>query len=145
MSAASTRHTGWHPIPVGLKVLPFVMALWAIGSAANFSNLMTGGLPFFGTKLYGMSAVPVVLFFDFVGPLIFLVGLWNRAPWAPKWAAVYIGLFVLNGLVTLVTFAGEFGVAPILAPCAVNLAILAVILWKRDYFAAHQGGAGVNV
>lgn len=138
MSADVGRPTGWRPIPLALKVLCLVMVLWAIGSAMNLANLMENGLPVFGSFVFGIGALLVVLFLDFIGPLIFFYALWNRKSWGVTWAFFYIGLFVLNGIVALFTVSGQLGFAPILVPNLVILAFLAVIFWKRSYFtAAH--------
>ncbi|MFY0691789.1 MAG: hypothetical protein JXR14_07695 [Paracoccaceae bacterium] len=138
MSADVGRPTGWKPIPLVLKVLCVVMGLWAIGSAMNLANLMENGLPVLGTFVFGIGAFLVVLFLDFIGPLVFFYALWNRNPWGVTWAFFYIGLFVLNGLVALFTVSGELGFALILVPNLVSLVFLAVIFWKRSYFAtAH--------
>ena len=136
MTAGSERPTGWKPIPLVLKILSVFMALWAIGSVMNLPNLMANGLPFFGTFIFGTVALCVVLFFDFIGPAIFLFALWTRKHWGPKWATFYIGLFVLNGIVALVTVKAELGLAQILIPNVISLIFLAVIYWKRDYFIA---------
>tara|TARA_R110000787_G_scaffold3148_4_gene12673 strand:- start:54469 stop:54879 length:411 start_codon:yes stop_codon:yes gene_type:complete len=134
MSAPANRAAGWASMPLALKILPFFLTLWALGSAANLGNLMRNGLPLFGLTVDGVTAFAVALFFDFVAPAIFLFGLWNRKTWAPKWATFYIGLFVVNGLVGLVASAEQYGAAQILAPCVVSLVVLAVIWWKRSYF-----------
>lgn len=136
MTAGSERPTGWKPIPLVLKILSVFMALWAIGSVMNLPNLMANGLPFFGTFVFGAVALCVVLFFDFIGPAIFLIALWTRKHWGPKWATIYIGLFVLNGIVALVTVKAELGLAQILIPNVISLIFLAVIYWKREYFIA---------
>ena len=134
MSAGLTRPTGWKPIPLALKILSVVMVLWAFGSAMNLSNLMESGLPLLGTFVYEASAFFVVLFFDFVGPAIFLFALWNRKPWAAKWAFCYIGLFILNGVVALFTVSEQLGLVQILVPNLVSMVMLAVIFWKQTYF-----------
>ncbi|MCK0121506.1 hypothetical protein MWU61_13215 [Loktanella sp. F6476L] len=136
MTAVSERPTGWKPIPLALKILSVFMALWAIGSVMNLPNLMANGLPFFGTFAFGAVALCVVLFFDFIGPAIFLFALWTRKHWGPKWATIYIGLFVLNGIVALVTVKAELGLAQILIPNVISLIFLSVIYWKLDYFKA---------
>ena len=85
MNTDISRPTGWKPIPLALKVLSVVMLLWAIGSAMNLSNLMENGLPVLGTFVFGIGALLVVLFLDFIGPAVFLYALWNRKPWGVKW------------------------------------------------------------
>ncbi len=102
----------------------------------NLANLMEYGLPVFGTFVFGIGALLVVLFLDFIGPLIFFYALWNRKPWGVSWAFFYIGLFVLNGIVALLTVSGQLGFAQILVPNLVRLIFLAVIFWKRSYFGA---------
>lgn len=136
MGSLAEDSAGWRPVPLPLKVLVFLMALWALGSIANLPSLMSNGLPFFGATLFGSGAFIVALFFDFIAPLIFVIGLWQREPWAPVWATVYIGVFVLNGLATFFTSAQQIGVAQILIPCAVSMMFLVIVLWKRRYFMA---------
>jgi uncharacterized membrane protein len=126
--------TGWKPIPVVLKTLSVLMVLWAIGSAMNLPNLMENGLPLFGAFVFGMGAFFVVLLLDFVGPLVFLIALWNRKSWGVKWAFFYIGLFILNGIFALFLAREQLGFAQILLPNFVSLMFLAVIFWNRSYF-----------
>lgn len=135
MNTDISRTTGWRPIPLALKVLSVVMLLWAIGSAMNLSNLIENGLPVLGTFVFGIGALLVVLFLDFIGPAVFLYALWNRKPWGVKWAFFYIGLFVLNGIVALLTVSDQLGFAQILVPNIASLLFLSVIYWKRSYFA----------
>ena len=135
MNTDISRPTGWKPIPLALKVLSAVMLLWAIGSAMNLSHLMENGLPVLGTFVFGIGALLVVLFLDFIGPAVFLYALWNRKPWGVKWAFFYIGLFVLNGIVALLTVSDQLGFAKILVPNIASLLFLSVIYWKRSYFA----------
>jgi hypothetical protein len=138
MSDNSTRQIGWRPIPLVLKVLSIVMGLWAIGSAMNLPNLMANGLPVLGAFVLGFGAFLVVLFLDFVGPLVFLYALLNRKRWGVAWAFFYIGLFIFNGIVALLTVSDQLGLAQILVPNFASLLFLAVIFWKRSYFAgAH--------
>ncbi len=133
MSADRLRQTGWKPIPLALKILLVVMIVWAIGSAMNLPNLMEDGLPVLGKFVFGIGAFFVVLFLDFVGPAVFFYALWNRKAWGVKWAFFYIGLFVLNGIVALLTVSEQLGFAQILLPNLVSLLFLAVIFWKRSY------------
>ncbi len=135
MNTDISRTTGWRPIPLALKVLSVVMLLWVIGSAMNLSDLMENGLPVLGTFVFGIGALLVVLFLDFIGPAVFLYALWNRKPWGVKWAFFYIGLFVLNGIVALLTVSDQLGFAQILVPNIASLLFLSVIYWKRSYFA----------
>ena len=75
VNGEQTRQAGWKPIPLALKILSVVMVLWAIGSAMNLPNLLESGLPLLGSFVYGRTAFLVVLFFDFIGPAIFLYAL----------------------------------------------------------------------
>ncbi|MCK0104485.1 hypothetical protein [Pseudohalocynthiibacter sp. F2068] len=134
MSAEVSRRTGWKPIPLALKILSVVMVVWALGSAMNLPNLMENGLPVLGIFVFGIGAFLVVLFLDFIGPAIFFYALWNGKPWGVKWAFFYIGLFILNGIVALLTVSDRLGLAQILVPNLVSLLFLAVIFWKRSYF-----------
>ncbi|MBS9718980.1 hypothetical protein ACFFUT_04650 [Pseudohalocynthiibacter aestuariivivens] len=134
MSAEVSRRTGWKPIPLALKILSVVMVVWALGSAMNLPNLMENGLPVLGIFVFGIGAFLVVLFLDFTGPAIFFYALWNGKPWGVKWAFFYIGLFILNGIVALLTVSDRLGLAQILVPNLVSLLFLAVIFWKRSYF-----------
>ena len=127
--------TGWKPIPLALKILAVVFVLWSVGAVMNLPNLQENGLPLFGTFVYGMSATLVVLLLDIIGPITFLFALWNRKSWAAIWAFAYIGLFVLNSTVALFTVREEFGLPQILGPTVASLVFLAIIFWKRDYFA----------
>ena len=127
--------TGWKPIPLALKILAVVFVLWSVGAVMNLPNLQENGLPLFGTFIYGMSATLVVLLLDIIGPITFLFALWSRKSWAPTWAFAYIGLFVLNSTVALFTVREEFGLPQILGPTVASLIFLAIIFWKRDYFA----------
>lgn len=102
----------------------------------NLTNLMQNGLPVLGTFVFGIGALLVVLFLDFIGPLVFFYALWNSRPWGVSWAFFYIGLFVLNGIVALFTVSSQIGLVQILVPNLVSLVFLAAIFWKRSYFAA---------
>ena len=127
--------TGWKPIPLALKILAVVFVLWSVGAVMNLPNLQENGLPLFGTFIYGMSATLVVLLLDIIGPITFLFALWSRKSWAPTWAFAYIGLFVLNSTVAFFTVREELGLPQILGPTVASLVFLAIIFWKRDYFA----------
>lgn len=132
------EQTGWRPMPLALKVLFCVMLFWSLGSVMNLPNLMANGLPLFGMFVSGIAAFLVVLLLDLIGPLVFLVGLWTRKPWAPSWAFTYIGVFVVNALVALVTAREQLGLMQILIPLSASLIFAAVIYWKRDYFDHHS-------
>lgn len=132
------EQTGWRPMPLALKVLFCVMLLWSLGSVMNLPNLMANGLPLFGVFVSGIAAFLLVLLLDLIGPLVFLVGLWTRKPWAPSWAFTYIGVFVVNALVALVTVREQLGLMQILIPLSASLIFAAVIYWKRDYFDLHS-------
>jgi len=134
MSGENTPRHGWGPMPLALKFLAVVMALWSLGALLNLPNLMDGGLPLFGVFVFGVAALAVVLFLDLVGPLIFFFALWNRKAWGPRWAAFYIGLFIVNSIVALVMVRAQLGSAQILGPMTASFLFLAVIFWKRDYF-----------
>jgi hypothetical protein len=97
--------------------------------------LLENGLPLLGRFVHGLSAFLVVLLLDFIGPAVFLYALWNRKPWGPKWAFFYIGLFIINGLIALLTVRDQLGLMQILVPDFVCAIFLAVIFWKRAYFA----------
>ncbi|MEO9895468.1 MAG: hypothetical protein ABJD13_13240 [Paracoccaceae bacterium] len=133
MNADASRQSGWRPIPIALKILSVVMVVWAIGSAMNLPNLMEHGLPVLGTLVFGIPAFLMVLFFDFIGPSVFFYALWNRRSWGVKWAFFYIGLFILNGIVALLTLSDQLGLVQILVPNLISLLFLAVIFWKRTY------------
>lgn len=135
MRTIATDQKGWKPIPLPLKVLSVVFILWSVGAAMNLPNLYKNGLPLFGTFVYGPTAFLVVMLLDIIGPLTFLFALWNRKPWAAKWAFTYIGIFILNSVVAFFTVRDQLGLPQILVPTTVSLIFLAVIFWKRDYFA----------
>ncbi len=138
MSKALIPQKGWKPIPLALKILTIMMILWSVGSAMNLTNLLENGLPLLGRFVHGLSAFLVVLLLDFIGPAVFLYALWNRKPWGPKWAYFYIGLFIINGLVALLTVRDQVGLLQILVPSLVCAIFLAVIYWKRAYFSRMQ-------
>ena len=121
-------------MPLALKILFCVMLLWSLGSVMNLPNLMANGLPLFGVFVTGIAAFLVVLLLDLIGPLGFLYGLWKRKQWAPNWAFTYIGVFVLNALVALVSVREQLGLAQILVPIIASLIFAAVIYWQRQYF-----------
>jgi hypothetical protein len=125
---------GWRPIPLPLKVLSVVMVLWSVGSMINLPNLMENGLPLLGNFVYGLPAFLVALLLDIIGPLVFLLGLWNRKSWAAKWAFTYIGIFIVNSAFALFTVRDQLGLPQILAPAIGSILFLAVIYWKREYF-----------
>ncbi len=75
------KKTGWKPIPLPLKILFVVFIFWMVGAVMNLPNLIENGLPLFGTFVYGMAAVLVVLLLDIIGPITFLFALWNRKSW----------------------------------------------------------------
>ncbi len=106
-----------------------------LGTVMNLPNPNENGLPLFSTFIDGVAAVSFAVLLDFIGPVAFLVALWPRKPWAPLWAYAYLGIFVLNTFVALVTVSDTLGLPQILIPLVVSAAFLAVIFWKRDYFA----------
>lgn len=134
MTDTATRATGWKPIPLALKILSVIMLLWMVGAVMNAPNLMEGGLPLLGVFVTGSVALTVVLILDIIGPLLFLYALWTRKSWGPKWAATYMGLFVLNSIVAFFTVRDALGTPQVLVPALASLIFLAIILWKRDYF-----------
>lgn len=131
----NSRENGWKPMPLALKILFVVMLLWTLGSLMNLSNLMANGLPLLGVFVTGTLAFLVVLALDIIGPLGFLFALWTRKSWGPKWAFFYIGAFLVNSLVAVVTVGGQLGLPQILFPTCVSGLFLCVIYWKRGYFA----------
>lgn len=134
MNDTVTRPTGWRPIPLALKILAVVMLLWAVGAVMNAPNLMTNGLPLFGVFVQGPAAFAVVLVLDIIGPLLFLYALWTRKSWGPKWAALYMGVFILNSIVAFFTVRADLGLVQILTPTVATLVFLSVIRSKSDYF-----------
>ena len=128
------KETGWKPISLSLKILFVVFILWTVGAVLNAPNLYESGLPFFGTFIYGVPAVLVVLFLDIIGPMVFLFALWNRKTWAVKWAFFYIGLFMLNSTVAFFTVRDELGIPQILIPTVVSVIFIIIIYSKRNYF-----------
>ena len=128
------KQNGWKPIPLSLKILSVVFILWSIGAVVNLPNLYASGLPLFGVFVYGIPAAIVLLLLDVVGPIIFLFALWSRKPWAPLWAFVYIGFFILNHTVAIFTVRERLGLMPILIPTLFSVAFCIVIYLKRNYF-----------
>jgi len=134
MNDTAARATGWKPIPLPLKILSVLMALWAVGAVMNLPNLMEGGLPLFGVFVGGTVALLVVLVLDIIGPLLFLYALWTRKAWGPNWATLYMGIFILNSVVAFFTVRSELGLPQILVPTITTMVFMAVIRSKRDYF-----------
>ncbi len=125
---------GWKPIPIVLKIFSILILLWTIGSILNIPQRYSDGLPFFGMFLSGLGAVLVVALLDIFGPLFLLLGIWLRKPWAPIVAYVYMGVFLLNGIIALFTVIDIYGPLPIIIPNLVELLFLIVILFHRKYF-----------
>ena len=134
MKVIAANGSGWRPIPLPLKVLFVVFALWMVGSVINLPNLYENGMPVFGTFVYGMNAAILPLFLDFIGPGTFLFALWGRKRWAALWAFAYNGIFILNNTVAFFALREELGVPQILGPTVASLVFVAVIFWKRNYF-----------
>lgn len=125
---------GWKPIPLSLKILFVVFILWAIGAVLNAPNLFESGLPLLGVFIYGVPAILVVLLLDIIGPLVFLIALWSRKVWAAKWAFLYIGIFILNGVVAFFTVREVLGLPQILIPTIASIIFFIVIYRERNYF-----------
>ncbi|OUS07087.1 hypothetical protein A9Q96_07185 [Rhodobacterales bacterium 52_120_T64] len=138
MEAAVKEAKGWKPIPVPLKILSVVFVLWTVGAVMNMPNLMENGLPFLGVFVYGAKALIVVLILDVVGPMTFLFALWNKKPWATRWAYAYNGIFILNNAVAFFRFRDQLGLPQILVPTIASILFIIVIYWKRDYFVKPQ-------
>lgn len=131
----SIRSSGWKPIPLPLKILSGVFVLWVVGAVLNLTNLMANGLPLFGQFVFGVTVLPFVIYVDVIGPLVFLFALWTRKSWGVKWALAYNGLFILNNMIAFFALREVLGLPQILVPTLVSVIFLAVILWKRAYFA----------
>jgi len=134
MEEPMKKEMGWKPIPLSLKILFVLFILWSIGAVLNLPNLYESGLPLLGVFVYGVVASVVAILLDIVGPMAFLYALWNRKSWAPKWALSYIGFFILNSIVALLTVREELGLMQILVPTIASVIFFAVIYWKRGYF-----------
>jgi len=134
MEETVKNEKGWKPIPLPLKILFVVFILWSVGSVMNLPNLFKNGLPLFGVFVYGSTAALIAIFLDIIGPMTFLLALWNRKSWAAKWAFSYIGFFILNSAVALFTVSEELGTPQILAPTIASIIFVVVIYWKRNYF-----------
>ena len=128
------EQTGWKPIPLSLKILSCVFLLWVLGSIMAVSMRYEQGLPIMGVWVSGLLAARVVVLLDIIGPLVFLVGLWNRKSWAVTWAIAYNGLFVLNSAVAFFTFRDTLGAMPIMIPTLISLIFVTVIYRSREYF-----------
>ena len=129
------RSSGWKPIPLPLKILSGVFVLWVVGAALNLSGLMANGLPLFGKFVFGVAVLPLVIYVDVIGPLVFLFALWTRKSWGVKWAFAYNGLFILNNTIAFSTLREILGLPQILVPTLVSALFLAVIFWQRGYLA----------
>ena len=134
MEEIANKEKGWKPTPLPLKMLFVLFILWSVGSVMNLPNLYENGLPLFGVFVYGTTAVLIVLLLDIIGPMTFLFALWNRKSWAAKWAFSYIGIFILNGVVALLTVREELGLPQILVPTIASIVFFVIIYWKRNYF-----------
>lgn len=131
----AARSSGWKPIPLPLKILSGVFVLWVVGAAMNLPNLMTNGLPLFGQFVFGAAALPLVIYVDVIGPLVFLFALWTRKSWGVKWVFAYNGLFILNNMIAFFVLRDVLGLPQILVPTFVSALFLGVIFWQRGYFA----------
>ena len=129
------RSSGCKPIPLPLKILSGVFVLWVVGAAMNLSGLMANGLPLFGKFVFGVAVLPLVIYVDVIGPLVFLFALWTRKSWGVKWAFAYNGLFILNNMIAFFVLRDVLGLPQILVPTFVSVLFLGVIFWKRAYFA----------
>lgn len=130
----ATRSSGWTPIPLPLKILSGVFVLWMTGAAINLPNLITHGLPLFGTFVFGAAALPLVIYVDVIGPLIFLFALWTRKSWGVKWAFAYNALFIINNTIAFFVLHDVLGLPQILIPTFVSVLFLGVVFWHRGYF-----------
>jgi hypothetical protein len=130
----NTAETGFKPIPLALKIVAVLLILWILGAVMNVGYMYENGLPLLGRFVTGWPVVLVVFCLDILGPVGFLYGLWTRKSWAPKWATVYMGAFILNSIVAFFTVRDVLPAPQILAPMVASLIFLAVIHWKRGYF-----------
>ena len=128
------KEKGWKPIPLSLKILFIIFILWIIGSIFAIKGRYDLGLPFFGIFVYGIVASFIVLILDIIGPILFLIGLWNKKTWAPIVALTYISIFILNSLVAIFTIRDELGFIPILIPLLFNVVFLIIIYSNKKYF-----------
>ena len=85
--------------------------------------------------MFGVAVLPLVIYVDVMGPLVFLFALWTRKSWGVKWALVYNGLFIINNTIAFFALREVLGLPQILVPTLVSVIFLAVIFWKRAYFA----------
>ena len=128
------QEKGWKPLPVSLKILFVVFILWAFGSIFAIPTRYELGLPFFGMFVYGYIASLIVLLLDVIAPLAFLFGLWNRKSWAVPFAFSYIGVFIVNSLITFFVFREELGFMPIFIPLLLNVIFVILIYRAISYF-----------
>ena len=121
-------------MPTALKVVFALSLLWILGSIFALSGRLELGIPFFGFYLYGFSAGLVVYLLDIIGPIAFLIGLWNKKTWAVPVAYTYLIIFILNSIVALFTLRDKFTTGQILIPALVYFIFLATICKNKKYF-----------
>ena len=124
----------WKEIPLGLKIIFILSLVWIVWSCFAMPIKFEQGLPFFGTTLYGYSASMIILFLDFLGPIVFLYALWYKKSWWPKVAYLYISVFVLNSIAATLTHGQQLGIINILIPAIVYVIFWIVIYWNRKFF-----------
>ena len=126
--------TSWKQIPTSLKFVFVLSIIWIIGTFFAIPIKFQQGLPFFGMYLFGISVIPIMLFLDIIGPIIFLIGTLKRKLWAVKIATIYILIFVLNTIVALFTVREQFGIIPLSIPAIVYTVFLYIIIKNKNYY-----------
>ena len=125
-------------IPIGLKIVAVLLALWALGSSMAVKMRFKEGLPLFGNWVSGPTAAATVVLLDIVGPIAFLYALWFQLVWGLFVAKCFIGCFVLNSIVAFFTFREKLGTKPIAIPASIYFVFLLVIVANGDYFVGGE-------
>lgn len=124
----------WRALPILLKILAILLALWAAMSIAVLVTMPERQIPFFGVMLQAPASALVVALLDVLSPLAFLYALWRRLRWGATFGMAYNGVFILNGVFTLVLFRDVFGNAAY-PPLVASVLFFAIIYRQRNYFA----------
>lgn len=130
---------GWNPIPLPLKILSVVFVFWSVMAVLTMDMIAKSGFPFLGVLTSGLLAIIIVLLLNFVAPVTFLYGLWNRKSWTAKLGLSYTVFFLLNSVIAYTLLTGQFVSAPLFFPEIANLVFFVVIYKKRNYF-ENKGG-----
>lgn len=137
----STLRCGLQSLPVSLKVF-FVVLL--ISVLLSFFSIQRNTFFILGFIASGVTAKAALILLNILAPAVLLVAMLKRASWTLKCAVLYLGFFILNGVVGTISYVWLIpeGLFRFLWPALLVGIILNVILivflllfWKnRDYF-----------